>query len=259
MYHTFFKCRLCSSTEHSVEFEKVILDKYKVKYYRCSTCLSLQTEQPFWLDEAYTNVKESGGKDVGALQRTINNFVKVYLICKYLEVNNVVDVGGGDGLLCRFLRDFGVNCFSNDKYVVPRYSNGFTLPNFSTPDVLLCFEVIEHFYDPDSELKSLFTMNPKVLIASTQIYVNQSHEWNYLGDTHVFFYSKKAMLITAKRYGYNLIIHGDHLIFYKNNVRSGLRAAVEIIYNSFVFRFLKAILINAKPIGVAADHDQLNR
>ena len=45
-------CKICNTP--SVEFvTKQVLTKYNVKYYRCSSCQFIQTEEPYWLDEAY--------------------------------------------------------------------------------------------------------------------------------------------------------------------------------------------------------------
>ena len=45
-------CRLCSS-ETAFQFRKTILQKYDIAYYECAGCGSLQTEVPYWLDEAW--------------------------------------------------------------------------------------------------------------------------------------------------------------------------------------------------------------
>lgn len=160
-------------------------------------------------------------------------------------------------MLCRYLRDYGINCFSNDKYVNPRYSFGFTTPTFTSPDVVLCFEVMEHFDDPKTELELLFSKSPKLIIASTQLYNGQSSEWRYLGETHVFFYSKKALISIATHYNYNLSIYGDQLIFYKRNIAFYFAGLLALIHNLLLFRVFKALAINAKPRGCDRDYATL--
>jgi len=56
--------------------------------------------------------------------------------------------GIGDGLLCRLLRDYNVNCYVKDKYAVATYGQGFSELDFATPNLLLAFEVLEHFAAP---------------------------------------------------------------------------------------------------------------
>jgi hypothetical protein len=44
-------CKICKS-EVKYLFSKEILSKYNIKYYQCSTCLFIQTEKPYWQEEA---------------------------------------------------------------------------------------------------------------------------------------------------------------------------------------------------------------
>ena len=48
---------MCNSNSDFV-FSNKVLGKYDVAYYKCSNCESLQTETPYWLDEAYAENKE---------------------------------------------------------------------------------------------------------------------------------------------------------------------------------------------------------
>ena len=56
------KCRVCNQ-DSSVIFNAVILKKYDIKYYNCSYCGFLQTEEPYWIKEAYAesiNLSDTG-------------------------------------------------------------------------------------------------------------------------------------------------------------------------------------------------------
>jgi hypothetical protein len=46
-------CKICNKANDSI-FTLKILNKYEIKYYHCSCCGFLQTEEPYWLDEAYS-------------------------------------------------------------------------------------------------------------------------------------------------------------------------------------------------------------
>mgnify|MGYP001320862266 CR=1 FL=1 len=72
---------------------------------------------------------------------------------KFFGLKNVIDFGGGEGLLCRMLRDYGANCYVMDKYREPTYGEGFTEPDFKSPDLLLAFELLEHFPSLEKWLK----------------------------------------------------------------------------------------------------------
>lgn len=46
-------CKICGN-KTSYIFQAKVLGKYDVKYFHCSTCGYIQTEEPYWLDEAYS-------------------------------------------------------------------------------------------------------------------------------------------------------------------------------------------------------------
>ena len=134
-------CRLCGGAL-ATKFSLLALKKYQVVYWECASCASLQTDEPFWLNEAYSiNLSKF---DTGAAQRNINNFIRVFLISNVLNLKNIIDIGGGDGLLCRLLRDAGLNCFSTDKYAIPTYAQEFNSPTFASPDLTLAFEAVSY-------------------------------------------------------------------------------------------------------------------
>lgn len=51
-------CKICGS-ETSQKFKAKILVKYDINYYHCENCGFLQTEEPFWLEEAYKEYEMS--------------------------------------------------------------------------------------------------------------------------------------------------------------------------------------------------------
>lgn len=211
------KCRLCFGAT-SFKFKLMVLSKYNVYYCQCTTCGSLQTEYPYWLDEAYANNALSRF-DTGAGQRSINNFTASYIVSRIYQANNVLDIGGGDGLLCRLLRDYEINCFVKDKYANSTYAQAYVEHDFLTPDLVLGFEVIEHFVNPSSDLGELFKMDAETVLLSTTTYSNEGEDWWYLAPEsgqHVFFYSVKALRIIAEGYGYSFTRSGGFIVFSKN-------------------------------------------
>ncbi|OYW37190.1 MAG: hypothetical protein B7Z45_05635, partial [Azorhizobium sp. 12-66-6] len=116
---------------------------------------------------------------------------------------NVVDIGGGDGLLCRLLRDYGINGFVKDKYAKPLYAQGYSEPDFAVPDLVTAFEVFEHFENPMRDIDEIFENRPKVVFISTGTYKNQMPGWWYFSvdsGQHIFFYSKEAFEHIARKY-----------------------------------------------------------
>ena len=61
-------CRVCKMEVEAL-FSTVILGKYSVKYFKCSQCGYVQTEEPYWLEEAYnTPINDS---DTGMIMRNL--------------------------------------------------------------------------------------------------------------------------------------------------------------------------------------------
>ena len=56
------QCKICESETEKI-FNSVILNKYPVYYFHCPDCGFLQTEEPHWLNEAYSsaiNISDTG-------------------------------------------------------------------------------------------------------------------------------------------------------------------------------------------------------
>lgn len=248
-------CRLCNGRTFVV-FTLPVLGEYPVAYCRCQDCESLQTEPPFWLDEAYAlNLSHL---DTGAAQRNLENLSACYALARLFRLANAVDIGGGDGLLCRLLRDRGINCFVRDKYAQPTYAQGFTEPDFDRPDLVIASEVLEHFAHPRAELDALFALEPQVLFATTDLYSAEREDWWYLSrDTgqHVFFYSRKALECVAARHRYVLVANGSLLVFVKPERLTPLRRQLlRLVLRGKVRRLLR-VLMAALPVrGASRDY-----
>ena len=149
--------------------------------------------------------------------------------------------------MCRFLRDYGLNCFVKDKYATPTYAQGFTEPNFRNPHLLLAFEVLEHLPNPKRDLDNLFNLDPQILLASTVIYTNENSDWWYLAPEsgqHIFFYSKKALGLIANKYGYRLLVHGDFVLFVRPNLLSDAKYVLtKLALNRIIIRLLRSVIV----------------
>ncbi len=87
-------CKICG--DHCIfVHEAKILAKHLVKYYRCPKCYFLQTEKPFWLEEAYQ--KSINISDTGYMSRNIY-LSRISSVLIYLFFNRkarFIDYGGG--------------------------------------------------------------------------------------------------------------------------------------------------------------------
>jgi hypothetical protein len=130
--------------------------------------------------------------------------------------STIMDFGGGDGFVCRLLRDLGFDAVVYDKYVKNTYAEGFQGSLGRRAQVITCFEVWEHLSRPSEEIGVLFSSEPDLVVVSTDIYRRQGPGWPYLGSSqggHVFFYSEQAMKLIAAKYGYNVITRDSTTIF----------------------------------------------
>lgn len=214
----------------------------------------MQTEEPYWLDEAYLGVNKRNN-DTGAVQRIINNFVAAYCVSKIFKLKNIVDIGGGDGLLCRLLRDAELNCYVDDKYVKATYADGYTVPNFTNAELILSFEVIEHFPSPSLNLSKLFSLDPQVVMLSTLVYEGQDSGWWYLaqdGGQHIFFYSKKSFTLISKKYGYNHFYAG-HYIFLTKSKSIIKKWIIKILLNKISLQLIKPFVFFIPHLGARKD------
>jgi hypothetical protein len=252
------RCRLCDG-EVRLRFSTQVLARHAVAYSLCLACGSLQTEPPYWLKDAYEH--NLALLDTGAAQRNLTNLSAAYAVARLLGLRDILDFGGGDGLLCRLLRDYGLNCYLEDKYAKASYALAFTHQDFEKPELLLAFEVLEHFENPQQELQRLFQHNPKALLASTEPYAMQNADWWYLAPEtgqHVFFYSHAAMRLIAKTWGYDLIRQGYYWLFIQSGAAGRTRKTLAKILLSRPFlRFLGAILRLMPTPGVTRDFNSL--
>lgn len=245
-------CRLCGGSLVKA-FNTRLLGKYDVDFFECDGCGSLQSEDPYWLGEAY---KVSLSRlDTGAGQRNMISLAASLLIAKLFGARDVLDMGGGDGLLCRFLRDYGLNCYVVDKFAAPTYAQGFTEPNFAKPEMIVAFEVVEHFARPATDLPTIFNTGANVIMLTTGVYEGQKEDWWYLASEtgqHIFFYSLKAMRLIGERFGYDFVKIGRFALFTRGKAKLSHFIA-SILLRRYSIPFVRAAVQLMPAPGVARD------
>jgi hypothetical protein len=202
-----------------------------VGYYECSSCGSLQTQEPTWLAAAYGD-DSLPELDTYTGERVLMNRMLIYFLFKACGLchsrDKLLDWGAGHGLLVRMLRDVGIDAYGYDKYEMNRFASTFEWRAEERYTMLTSFEVWEHFADPKSELDHIFGLQPEYALISTCEYHGQNEEWDYLGPAksqHIFFYSRVAMKLIAARYGYQAVrFRPEYTFFYRKSV-SRLRLA----------------------------------
>ncbi len=118
------QCKICGMQSEFFD-EAEVLRKYAIKYFRCPSCGFVQTETPYWLEEAYSSA--ISGLDTGILYRNLLNqrFTTAVLNLLVPEARRSLDYGGGHGIFVRLMRDSGFEFSWNDLYATNDYARGF--------------------------------------------------------------------------------------------------------------------------------------
>lgn len=234
-------CRLCGATAAPVCVQRV-LRRYEARYFHCSSCDLIQTQDPIWLEEAYT--AEGPSLDTGAIQRTTMNVELVRAVAAILTVcpwEPCVDYGAGPGILVRAMRDLGYDFRWHDLYAQNFFASGFEANVDHCHRLLTAFEVWEHLDNPVAGLDAMFSPRHDLLLISTFLHQGGHREnwWYYVPETgqHVAFYSRRTMEFIAHRFGYRAIVSQRYTLF----VRSDLSLA------SWRINVVRRLLNGARP------------
>lgn len=248
-------CRLCNG-ETRYLFSRKVLGKYTVGYLECTDCGSLQSESPYWLAEAYQTSLAS--LDTGAAQRCLTNWGLTFFVAKLFSSRSLIDWGGGDGLLCRLLRDVGLDCRLYDAHATPTYGQScIDGDDAAPPDLVTAFEVVEHLTRPASELQAIFRVPAPVVLLSTATYRGQGKDWWYLvpeTGQHIFFYSEKALMRIARNNQLRLWFAGDYVLFVPaHKVTWRARVLLFVFFRARAMKFWRLVVTSMPTPGVWAD------
>lgn len=212
-------CKVCSAPS-AIFGEGDLLKKYHVQYFRCERCGFIQTETPYWLEEAYSSA--IAAQDVGIMHRNFGNCVVTCAVLNLLfpKMSKAVDFGAGHGILVRMMRDKGFNFFWSDMHATNDYARGFESKEGLSYDFLTAFEVLEHFTDPVADLSKLMNLSENVFVSTVLVPEPTPgilDWWYYLPTTgqHIAFYTTESLRILADRFGRNLLTFGPYHLFTK--------------------------------------------
>ena len=208
-------CKICNQ-DNDMIFTSKILNKYKIKYYHCKHCGFLQTEDPYWLDEAYN--ESINISDVGIISRNLNLAHVSTLIINFFfkKDKKFLDFAGGYGIFTRLMRDVGFDFYWKDKYSNNLVARGFEFKSDDEYELLTSFESFEHFDNPILEIETMLEISKNILF-STELFGDtppSTEDWAYYGlehGQHISFYNLKTLHFIANKYNLNLYSNGRSL------------------------------------------------
>jgi Methyltransferase domain len=196
-------CRVCGLSS-TLAFAQPVIGR-DILYFDCAHCGYLQTETPYWLEEAYADA--INGFDTGIMWRNQLNTDRVMLTLASLSCSKgrVLDYAGGYGILVRLLRDAGVEAHWTDKYCQNLLARGFEVDG-QPYDLVTAFEVFEHLEHPLEELRGMLDKAATVLISTELINTaaTPAPDWWYYGSEHgqhIGFFRTRTLSYLANRLG----------------------------------------------------------
>ncbi len=210
-------CKICAALTNPFANAQM-LDKYEIQYFQCPNCGFIQTEEPFWLDEAYAEAITNS--DIGLIGRNVSfaTITQAIITAFFDRRARFLDYGGGYGLFVRLMRDQGFDFYRYDKFCANLFAKGFDA-DIASPqqyELVTALEVFEHLVNPLAEIEQLLTFSKNVLFSTILIPPGnpRPNEWWYYGldhGQHVALYTQQSLKLIAKRFQLNLYTNGTSL------------------------------------------------
>lgn len=214
-------CKICESETKQI-FTRTILQRHKISYFQCPKCGFTQTEEAFWLPEAYESSMNLG--DTGQVIRSIQNSIKLKFVLSAISkpTEPFLDYAGGYGILTRLMRDLGFNFFWEDKFTKNLLASGFEGASIKYSAVTV-FECFEHWENPMIEIQNLFEKTDTIIFSTNIISDPAPKEWWYYGfdhGQHISFFSRNSLKFIAEKFGCYFYSKAGIHIFSKNKISS---------------------------------------
>lgn len=246
------KCKICEK-ENQYVFSANILNKYDIKYYRCSNCGFLQTEEAYWLEEAYT--ESINISDTGIMSRNLylSHIATSIIYCYFDTDKKFLDFAGGYGIFTRLMRDIGFDFYWNDKFSQNLVARGFENNKNEDYELSTSFESFEHFENPISEIEKMLKVSKNILFSTEllPIGIPKPNEWWYYGlehGQHISFYSLETLEYLANKYNLNLYTNGSSIHLFTEKKLSPLIFKVLLKFNRFGIFTLISKKLKSKTI-----------
>lgn len=205
----------------------------------------LQTEEPFWLQEAYSSAISS--LDTGIVQRNIDlsKFVTLFIYLFFDGKKQFLDFAGGHGLFVRMMRDIGFDFYWQDLYAENIFAKDFEFDkHLNNIALITSFESFEHFVEPMKEIKNMLKVSDNILFSTALLpdpIPNPKDWWYYALESgqHIAFYSLKNLRFIADKFELNLYSWGSIHFFTKFKLNKIKLKFLNYYKRDLVFNFLR--------------------
>lgn len=241
------KCRICNQETYPIH-KAVVLNKYSIQYYHCNNCQFIQTEDPYWINESYSEA--IGQEDTGVLLRNINLSRKTAVAINFFFDSNgkFLDYGGGYGILTRLMRDIGFDFYWQDPYCENLTARGFEYsPGIKPIELVTTFESFEHLVDPLMEIEKMMAISRNILFSTELVPkpVPRPEDWWYYSlksGQHVSLYSIETLQFIAKKFDVNFYSNGKNLHLFSPKKINPLKFKVFLkLTNLGLFSLVKSV------------------
>ncbi len=239
------KCGICGLESRPI-FRGRVLGTHDIQYFLCPSCLFLQTEDPYWLDQAHQDVINI--QDTGLLTRNIalSRRVAVLLYFLFDRRSLFVDYAGGYGVFARLMRDIGFDFYWHDPKCQNIFSRGFewNLSTYPHVEAVTCFEAFEHFSHPQEEIQKILEFSRTIIFTTVLLpaQIPSPGQWWYYGffhGQHVSFYSLETLRHIAAQHRLRLFTNRrDFHLLPDKPINSSVFSFLSRFTNYCLFQFV---------------------
>lgn len=212
------RCKICGSSVARI-FAKQVLRKHDVAYYQCTSCRFIQTDDPYWLDEAYSAAISD--LDLGPVNRAVTGakVTEGVILAGFDPDAKFIDWGGGYGIFTRLMRDLGYDFYWSDRYCQNLFARQFVANAGTAYELMTSFEVFEHLVQPMDEISDMLKFSANILF-TTLLQAGPPQEiedWWYLSPEHgqhISLYAIESLRVIARTFDLHLSSDGvgTHLL-----------------------------------------------
>ena len=241
-------CKICNSNVQPA-FTSKILKKYDVVYFTCNNCGLLFTENPIWLEEAYS--RPINISDTGLLDRNLY-FSQVLSVIIYFAFNKdaqFLDYAGGYGIFTRLMRDIGFDFLWKDPHTQNLLANGFEYNGDSNLkfELITAFEVFEHLTDPKTEIEKMLEITDSIILSTEllPVEVPDPKNWWYFGfehGQHITFFSEKTFIYLSKKYNLNYYYIDGIILLTKRKLNPSKLFLLKKMRNYGLLQYVKKMM-----------------